>query len=184
MYLQRFVLGLRCLASILKSGALNVALRQDLGVLRVEPETVPDEDHGSVAASEERIRGAIQMLRVLQSEAGLVDFLFEDLQYYSDQQLSQGVRAMQPDARDALTRVLRLIPVVDKVEGEIQDLPPNPAAKLANGSLKLEGNPGDFEAILGGVLRHRGWRVAEAHLLTPPLALDSTIVHPAVYEVE
>lgn len=184
MFLQRFLLGLRCLISLLKTGTLNVALRQELGVVRVEPEIPSSEEHGAVAASDERVRGAVQILRALQSESGLVDFLLEDLRHFSDHQLAQGVRAMQPDARSALQRALRMVPVVDKPEGEPQDLPPDPAARLANGSLRLEGNPAEFEAIHGGILRHRGWRVAEAYLLTPSPSLDATVVHPAVYEVE
>lgn len=184
MFLQRLLLGLRCLASLLKTGTLNVALRQELGVVRVEPEVSPEDEHGPVAASDERVRGAVQMLRALQAESGLVDFLLEDLRYYSDQQLAQGVRAMQPDARRALEKSFRLAPVVEKVEGELQDLPADPATKFANGSLTLEGNPAEFEAIHCGVLRHRGWRVAEAYLMTPSPAIDATVIHPAVYEVE
>ncbi|MCL4782762.1 MAG: DUF2760 domain-containing protein [Bryobacterales bacterium] len=184
MFFERLQLGLRCLSSILKSGTLNVALRQSLGVVRVEPEVTGEEDHGAIAASDERIRGAVQILRALQADSGLIDFLLEDLRYYSDQQLAQGVRAMQPDAREALIRSIRLVPVVDKNEGELQDLPSDAAALYASGSLQLRGNPAEFEAVHGGVLRHRGWRVAEAYLLTPPVSLDSTVVHPAVYEVE
>lgn len=161
-----------------------MALRQELGVVRVEPEDLPEDRCEPVAASDERLRGAVQILRALQAESGLVDFLLEDLRYYSDQQLAQGVRAMQPDARRALEQALRLVPVVDKVEGEMQDLPADPATKFANGSLLLEGHPTEFEAIHCGVLRHRGWRVAEAFLMTPSPALDATVVHPAVYEVE
>lgn len=184
MFLRRLLLGLRCLASLLKTGTLNVALRQELGVVRVEPEDLPEDRREPVAASDERLRGAVQILRALQAESGLVDFLLEDLHYYSDQQLAQGVRAMQPDARRALEQALRLVPVVEKAEGEMQDLPADPATKFANGSLLLEGHPTEFEAIHCGVLRHRGWRVAEAFLMTPSPALDATVVHPAVYEVE
>ncbi|MCC6262826.1 MAG: DUF2760 domain-containing protein [Bryobacterales bacterium] len=184
MFPERLQLGLQCFVSILKSGTLNVALRQALGVVRVEPEEPSAEDRGAVAASEERIRGAVQVLRALQTDSGLIDFLLEDLRYYSDQQLAQGVRAMQPDARDALSRAVRLVPVVDRAEGELQDLPSDAAARFANGSLRLTGNAAEFEAIHGGVLRHRGWRVAEAYLLTLPHSLDATVVHPAVYEVE
>lgn len=184
MFFARLKLGFRCLLSILKSGTLNVSLRLALGLVRVEPGSQLDEDRGAVAASEERVRGAVQILCALQSGSGLVDFLLEDLRYYSDHQLAHGVRAMQPDARDALLRSLRLVPVVDKAEGELQDLPPNPAACFLNGSLRFEGNPAEFEAVSGGILRHRGWRVEEAYLLTPPVSLDAMIVHPAVYEVE
>lgn len=184
MFFERLQLGIHCLISILKSGTLNVALRQSLGVVRVEPDATAEEDHGAIAASDERIRGAVQILRALQADSGLVDFLLEDLRYYSDQQLAQGVRAMQPDAREALARAVRLTPVVDKTEGELQDLPSDAATRFANGSLQLRGNAAEFEAIHGGVLRHRGWRVTEAYLLTPPISLDATVVHPAVYDVE
>ncbi|MCZ2155562.1 MAG: DUF2760 domain-containing protein [Bryobacterales bacterium] len=184
MLLTRLQLGLRCFLSIVKTGTLNVSLRLALGLVRVEPGAQDDEDRSEVAASEERVRGAVQILRELQNRSGLVDFLLEDLRYYSDHQLAQGVRAMQPDAQDALLRSLQLVPVVAKAEGELQDLPPNPAACYRNGSLQFEGNPAEFEAVSGGILRHRGWRVERSYLLTPPVSLDAAIVHPAVYEIE
>jgi len=184
MSLERFTLGFRCFWSIFRTGHLGLSLRQELGLIRVSSELDSTEQHEPVAASEERVRGAIQILRVLQSESGLVDFLTEDLSAYSDLQLAQGVRGMQPMASDALRRAVRLAPVVDKAEGEAQDLPAHPLECLTNGSLELQGHPQDFETIHGGLLRHRGWRAAEVNLLTPPHSQDPTVIHPAVYEVE
>lgn len=184
MFLGRLILGLRCLWSVLRTGNLGLSLRHQLGLIRVASDTESAETREPVPASEERVRGAVQMLRVLQQESGLVDFLTEDLSAYSDSQLAHGVRTMQPSARDALLRTVRLAPVVDKPEGETHDFPRHPMECLTSGSLTLEGRPHDFETIHGGILRHRGWRAAEVHLLTPPLALDPTVIHPATYEVE
>lgn len=184
MFVGRIFLGLRCLWSVLKTGNINVGLRNQLGLVRVSSDPDVREDREPVPASEERVSGALQMLRALQEGSGLVDFLTEDLSYYSDQQLALGVRGMQPQARETLFRIVRLEPVVAKAEGEVQDLPADPARRLADGSLRLEGRPLDFEAIHEGILRHRGWQASEVHLMSPPLAQNSTILHPAVYEVE
>ncbi len=184
MFAGRILLALRCLWSVLLTGNLNLSLRHQLGLIRVASEPSTMEDHDPVPASEDRVRGALQMLRLLQKESGLVDFLTEDLSAYSDIQLAHGVRDMQPAAKDALLRAVRLEPVVNAAEGRPQDLPAYPMQRLADGSLQLEGRPQEFETIHGGLLRHRGWRAAEVNLLTPPNAQDPTIVHPAVYEVE
>ncbi len=180
----RLLLGIRCFWSIIRTGNLGLSLRHQLGLLRVNSEPETQEEHNPIPASEERVRGAVQILRLLQRESGLVDFLTEDLAAYSDSQLAQGVRGMQPAAKDVLLRTLRLEPVISKPEGEPQDLPTHPMQRLADGSLQLEGRPDDFETIHGGLLRHRGWRATEVHLLTPPISQDPTIIHPAVYEVE
>jgi hypothetical protein len=184
MFFVRLLLGLRCLWSIVKTGNIDVALRDQLGLVRISTDPDVNEDRGPVPASEERVSGALQVLRILQEGSGLIDFLTEDLNQYSDQQLAHGVRGMQPQARDVLLRVLRLDPVVAKAEGELQDLPEEPAKCLADGSLRLEGRPLDFEAINEGRLLHRGWRASEVRLMTPPLAQNPTILHPAVYEIE
>lgn len=184
MFLGRLVLAIRCFWSILQTGNIGLSLRHQLGLIRVASEPETAEEHDPVPASEERVRGAVQMLRLLQRESGLVDFLTEDLAAYSDVQLAHGVREMQPAAREALLRTVRLEPVINKAEGEPQDLPTNPIQRLTDGSLQLEGRPHDFETIHGGLLRHRGWRAAEVLLLTPAQSQDPTIIHPAVYEVE
>lgn len=161
-----------------------MSLRHELNLVRVASEPESPEERDSIPASEERVRGAVQMLRLLQAESGLVDFLTEDLADYSDMQIAQGVRGMQLKAGEVLRQAIRLVPVVEKAEGEEHDLPKDPIRCLADGSLKLEGRPLDFETIHGGILRHRGWRAAEVNLLTPPLAQNPTVIHPAVYEVE
>jgi hypothetical protein len=179
-----FLLGLRCFWSIFRTGNLSLALRQELGLVRVTTEPGPREEYEDMPASEERVHGALQVLRVMQAESGLIDFLTDDLRFYSDQQVAQGVRGMQPQAREALLRVVRLAPVVDKAEGEVHDLPQEPMRCLANGSLKLQGRPSDFDTIDGGILRHRGWRAADVNLQSPPRAQDPQVLHPAVYEIE
>lgn len=184
MTFGRLLLGLRCFWSVLRTGNLSLSLRHELGLIRVASDGEIEESRAPIAASEERVRGAVQILRLLQEQSGLVDFLTEDLSAYSDMQVAQGVRGMQPSAREVLMRTIRLTPVVDKPEGETHDLPRHPLQCLTNGSLLLEGRPQDFETIHGGLLRHRGWRAAEVNLLTPPPSLDPTIIHPAVYEVE
>lgn len=184
MFLGRLVLGVRCFWSVLQTGSLSVDLRNRLGLVRIANDNDLPEERDPIPASEERVNGALQMLRILQEGSGLVDFLTEDLNRYSDQQLSQGIRGMQPQARETLLRVVHLEPIVAKAEGEVHELPKEPAQRLAEGSLRLEGRPMDFEAIHEGVLRHRGWKAGEIRLMTPPLAQHPTVIHPAVYEIE
>jgi hypothetical protein len=102
MFFVRLLLGLRCLWSIVKTGNIDVALRDQLGLVRISTDPDVNEDRGPVPASEERVSGALQVLRILQEGSGLIDFLTEDLNQYSDQQLAHGVRGMQPQARGSI----------------------------------------------------------------------------------
>jgi hypothetical protein len=120
--------------------------------------------------------GAVQMLAVLQRDARLVDFLMEDISPYTDAQVGAAIRDVQVQAREALNRYLRLIPVLDGVEGEF-----TPAANLAPAEVKFIGNvPSDGKAP-GGLLRHKGWKAQAVDL---PAATPGRVIAPAELEIE
>ncbi|HXP84501.1 MAG TPA: DUF2760 domain-containing protein [Bryobacteraceae bacterium] len=120
--------------------------------------------------------GAVQMLALLQRDARLVDFLMEDVSPYTDAQVGAAIRDVQAQAREALTRYLRLVPVLDGVEGEF-----TPAASLAPTEVKFIGNvPADGKAP-GGLLRHKGWKAQAVDL---PAATPGQVIAPAELEIE
>jgi hypothetical protein len=109
----------------------------------------------------------------------LIDFLMEDISAYSDEQVGAAVRSLHGQSRDSLNRYLRLVPVIDGVEGSFTKLDSSDPA-----SVKLLGNVPVSGKAPGGLLRHKGWR-AEKIDLPPIVSLASaSIIAPAEIEVE
>jgi len=123
--------------------------------------------------------GAVQILGILQRDSRLIDFLMEDISAYSDEQVGAAVRSLHGQSRDSLNRYLRLVPVIDGVEGSFTKLDSSDPA-----SVKLLGNVPVSGKASGGLLRHKGWR-AEKIDLPPIVSLASaSIIAPAEIEVE
>ena len=133
---------------------------------------------GDDAPNREALDRAVQMLALLQRDGRLVDFLQEDVSSYPDGQLGAAVRSIHTSCRQVLDRYIKLEPVLSSEEDHPVTLPPgfDPAA------IKLVGNVGG-ERPVRGVLRHRGWRVAEVTLPSLPHGSGRAIVAPAEVEV-
>jgi hypothetical protein len=120
--------------------------------------------------------GAVQILAILQRDARLVDFLLEDISAFSDDQVGAAVRDVQSNSRQVLTRHLKLVPVIDGVEGDYaktQGMPAN--------SFRLVGNVPPNGKAPGGLLRHKGWKAEKVDL---PSGAPSDLIAPAEIEVE
>jgi hypothetical protein len=163
--------------SILFSGVLPDHVATEFGFTKAKPTPVPPPPEPKIKISD----GALQLLQILQRDARLVDFLMEDIQSYSDDQIGAAVRAIHTDSRAALTRHFTLAPVIDGVEGTHQKLEANKAPDPSR--IKLIGNVPASGKVPGGTLRHRGWLVSGVTL--PPLGKqDPGILAPAEIEVE
>lgn len=120
--------------------------------------------------------GAVQILSILQRDARLVDFLMEDLTGYGDEQVGAAVRDVQAQSRDTLQRYLKLVPVIDSIEGEYAKTQGLPAD-----SIRLVGKvPPDGKAP-GGTLRHKGWKAEKVDL---PKTQPGAVLAPAEIEIE
>ena len=131
--------------------------------------------------SEESPDRAVQLLALLQREGRLVDFFSEDIAPYQDAQVGAAVRELHANCRKALAQYVTLEPVID---GE-EDRPVTIEEGFDPASVKLVGNvPG--RPPLRGLLRHRGWRVAEIKLpsLPPREAAGRRVVAPAEVEIQ
>ena len=122
------------------------------------------------------VEGAVQILAVLQRDARLIDFLMEDISAYPDEQVGAAVRDVQTQARETLSRYLRLEPVVDSVEGVYTK-----ADGLETAEVKFIGNVPASGKAPGGLLRHKGWKAAKVDL---PQAAPGAVLAPAELEVE
>lgn len=122
---------------------------------------------------------ALTLLATLQREARLIDFLQEDLQPYTDEQIGAAVREVHREAAQVLQRVLGLQPVVRSSEGE----PIEVAAGFDAGRFRVTGRVSG-SGPYRGTLRHHGWEATRCDLPTytgSPSA--ATVIAPAEVEI-
>jgi hypothetical protein len=120
----------------------------------------------------------LRLLSLLQREGRLLDFLLEDIQAATDEQIGAGVREIHRGCRKALTEHLVLEPVLPGQEGSEVEVPPGftPSAIVLTGN--VTGQP-----PFRGTLRHPGWRVKEIKLAKPAEGQDEFVVQPAEVEL-
>ena len=173
--MHRILLAFRTFFNILFGGSLSDAALTELGLTR---RAAAAKSSAPAAAARTTSDGALQILSILQRDSRLIDFIMEDISGYSDDQVGAAVRSLHDQSRDALTRYVRLAPVIDGVEGTYAKTPGGEAA-----AVKFVGNvPAGTPA--GGVLRHRGWRAIKVDLPALAAKQDTAIVAPAEIEIE
>ena len=180
----RLSFAFRCFFSLLFQGKIPKEVLQAVAGSAAEvapsPITTPSASAkvGCDAPNPEAVDRAVQMLALLQRDGRLVDFLEEDVSSYPDGQLGAAVRSIHTSCRQVLDRYIKLEPVLSSEEDHPVILPPgfDPAA------IKLVGNIG-VERPIRGLLRHRGWRVAEVTLPSLPQGSGRAIVAPAEVEI-
>jgi hypothetical protein len=120
----------------------------------------------------------VRLLGILQREARLLDFLMENIQPYSDDQVGASVRDIQRKAQEALRKHLTLEPVMSQTEGDAVTIPAgfDPSAVRLVGN--VTGNP-----PFRGTLSHAGWRVRDMNVPKPPEGVDEFVLMPAEVEV-
>ena len=120
----------------------------------------------------------LHLLAVLQREGRLVDFLFENLNAYSDAQIGTAVRSIHENCRKVMDKYLAPQAVVRENEGD--------AITVEKGfdpsAVKLTGNV-TGEPPFKGTVRHRGWKVRKLELPTLSGMPDPGIIAPAEIEV-
>jgi Domain of unknown function (DUF2760) len=130
------------------------------------------------APKEDGVRGAVQLLAVLQREGRLLDFLQEDIDAYADSQIGAAVRDIHRGCKKALAEHMPLEPVLRE--------PENSQVRVDAGfdpsRIKLTGNIVG-EPPFTGTLKHHGWRTARIVLPASTAATDPTVVAPAEVEL-
>ncbi len=173
--LRKLSLAVRCFLAILRTGRLDGGLAAELGLEEPAPRRpAPIERERTETAAE----GALRILGLLQREGRLVDFLMEDISAYPDDQVGAAVRDVHRECAAALRRCLRLVPVIDGVEGTYVRL-----GSAGEAEVRFLGNVPLGARPEGGILRHKGWRAASIEL-PPATGEDPTLLAPAEVEVE
>lgn len=104
---------------------------------------------------------AVTLLAALQREARLIDFLLEDIQPYTNEQIGAAVRDIHRDSAKLLKRQFGITAIVPEEEGAATSVP----AGFDAGRYRLTGKvtgDGPFQ----GTLRHHGWEATHCELPT------------------
>lgn len=96
--------------------------------------------------------GAIALMRALQRDARLVDFLKEDISSFSDDQVGAAVRDIHAKSAEVLERFFAIAPLRDESEGEQVEVP----AEFDSGLFTLIGSVAG-SGPWRGALAHPGW---------------------------
>ncbi|MFI5395340.1 MAG: DUF2760 domain-containing protein [Candidatus Binatia bacterium] len=117
-------------------------------------------------------------LGLLQQEARLVDFITEDIDGYSDEQVGAAVRAIHAGCRKVLNEHVQLERVFAAEDGSeiVVDKGFDPAAVRLTGN--VTGDP-----PFRGILQHGGWRASKISMPEASPAVDPAIVAPAEVEI-
>jgi hypothetical protein len=117
---------------------------------------------------------SLRLLTLLQRDGQVVDFLLQDVQNFTDEQVGAFAREMHRKAQAVLKSHLTIEPVMAQNEGETVEVPPgfNPSAVRLFGN--LTGQP-----PFRGTLKHAGWRVKDFKIPTPPEGQDEFVLAPA-----
>jgi hypothetical protein len=174
--LGRIWLAINSFFAILFRGALPDDALVPLGLVR---RAAPKAQTSAATPSATRASdGALQILSILQRDSRLVDFIMEDIAGYSDDQVGAAVRSVHEQARESLSRYVKLGPVIDGVEGTFTKPVVSDAA-----AVKFIGNvPAGRPS--GGLLRHKGWRAGKIDLPALNPKQDAAIISPAEIEIE
>jgi hypothetical protein len=120
----------------------------------------------------------IRILGVLQREARLLDFLLEDIQQYSDDQIGASVRDIHAKAQTALKKHVKLEPVLPQQEGASVSIP----AGFDPSAVRLVGNV-TGQPPFTGILQHAGWRARSIDVPKVPEGQDDFVLMPAEVEL-
>jgi hypothetical protein len=175
---KRVAFAFRCFFSILLHGRVPEDIARELikPPLRANASPVPKVEMRP--AEVDSLDRAVQTLALLQRDGRLIDFLYEDVKPYPDEQLGAAVRTVHESCRQVLERYFKLEPILASEE----DQPVTVQAGFDPASIKLIGNV-TGEPPLKGLLRHRGWRVKEATMPSLPQGSGRVVVAPAEVEV-
>jgi len=98
---------------------------------------------------------AIVLLRLLQEEGRLLDFIKEDISSYDDSQVASASRVIHRGCSNVFKKYLSLDHVLDYDENMVVELPEN----IEQNALKVHGNKtGKIKVI------HRGWKITSSDL--------------------
>ena len=120
----------------------------------------------------------VRLLALLQRDARLLDFLLENIDGASNDQIGAGVREVHKKAQAVLKEHLTLEPVLAQAEGASTQIP----VGFDPSAIRLTGNVTGQPPFTGKVIHH-GWRVKAYNLPKPVEGQDDLVVMAAEVEL-
>ncbi len=151
---------------------------------------VGDSDNNveAIASEEEKLTelpsdnfndGAVYTLALLQREGRLVDFLLEDIENYSNEQIGAAVRQIHRNCRSVLSKYFSIQHIMSDKEGE--------SISIANDydplTIKLLGNVQDSFPQKGQV-KHQGWKADAVSFPEFSGQRNPLVVQPSEIEIK
>jgi len=132
-----------------------------------------------VAAAPERVHASgLLLLSALQREGRLIDFLQQEVNGFSDEDVGAAARVVHAGCNKVLKQYLLLEPVLKETEGATVTVPAGFDAQR----IRLTGNVAGQPPFRGS-LKHHGWVAAQVRLPQPSDSLDPRVVAPAEVEL-
>lgn len=122
--------------------------------------------------------GALHLLRILQRDGRLIDFLREDIAGFGDADIGGAARLVHEGCRKALDEYFVLERVRSEEEGTAVEIPAGFDAQR----IRLTGNVSG-DGPYKGTLAHAGWKAAEVKLPSLPPEHEPSIIAPAEVEL-
>ena len=121
----------------------------------------------------------LRVLAVLQRDGRLVDFLQEDIDPYTDEQIGVAARDIHRGCRKALRDYFTITPILPGAEEDAVTV----GRDFDPAAVRLTGNVAG-QPPFTGTLKHHGWRVESVHLpVLPGTTQDASVLAPAEVEV-
>jgi hypothetical protein len=128
-------------------------------------------------ASQPNYDSALQLLAVLQKEGRLIDFIQEDVNQFSDEQVAAAARVVHQGVKKALNEHASFSPATTESEGGRVSLSPD----FNRNQYRLTGNVSGVGPF-NGTLIHKGWHVDRLSL--PEIVSVTDLNYIAAAEVE
>jgi len=139
---------------------------------------VQEQQHEPAPTAAPSHEAALQLLRLLQREGRLIDFLHEEIKGFTDAEIGAASRTVHEGCRKVIKQYFDFVPVRNEEEDSKITVEKGFAAQ----EIRLTGHVSG-EAPFQGTLAHSGWRVSEVKLPERNREQDFSIVAPAEIEI-
>lgn len=143
-----------------------------------QPVSQEEETAPAIDLKESDEDSALQLLALMQKEGRLIDFINEDVNQFSDEQVAAAARVVHQGVKKTLGDHVKFEAVSDVGEGNSVNLDEN----FDRSAYQLTGNVSG-SAPYNGTLVHKGWKVSELTLPAVVEGTDLKVVAPAEVEL-
>lgn len=128
--------------------------------------------------TKEQEQSAKQLLAILQQQGRFVDFIYTNIDHYSDAQISAAARILHQGCQKALKRHCKINAIRSEIEGDTIVL----EHQFDRHSIHLTGNIQNQDNFRGNLI-HKGWKIDDLALPVLSDNANPNIIQPAEIEV-